>query len=1024
MRMPCDDLVPFADGELELEPARAEAFRSHLRTCAACRAGLLEAMQLSARLGAVALTAEHVKPMLAPDRPAESSEEAGSSEETALAPDAPVGSSEVTVLDLWPRSGRSTPTWRQRLVAWSGGAVASAAVIMLALHVRTEPAAMNPFAGIKARPYDTRTALASAAPYLPVPENMRGAGGPARDRISLETLGALDKRHDEYALAIAFAWNGELTEAAEHLRVLEPTPSVRSDSAALEIVMKSNQPAESNDSFDSLLAELEVLGSGDDLAARAAQWNHAILLSQQELPYSAARAFRAIANQHEVGWADEARKRAEREEKRGADVRDWNRADEAGKALRKTGAPVPTELVRRFPGVIRAHFYDAVSAAPSRARVLELAPLAAELDQRGDHPILSDYLGRVANLDFRRRAPLARAYAQLLDDGARPAPEIYAKLTSPTASAHVVDIVMAAMFQLDAVPDHLEAFRRMAKQLGDPWFEIILAEGEATAEERRNNWLGAEARLREAQKLCSPATHSTQYRCLSLASRRGSLYQKLHRVPEAIEVLQSGLREARSSGEWGRYSTLLWGLADVERFNSSMALARAYANEVLLMAMNPAVSRAAHMTLAAAAVRGLDGRAARRALDLALKGGEPDIPAANCLADIARLDPRPGDLVQLQSWLRRLRASGLTAGYQVLADEIEGRLLIESDRTAGIAVLERAIAKAGVLPRDLDATRARTGSYSVLVFDAARNGDTARVMAFLAEQLGLPQPGPCTVGMVAEDERAVVVVRGADGQDHARYQAARRSQDGALTVPPELARGLEGCTHVGVMANAMLQGQPRVLPATLPWSYTADAHRRALPSGKAPTAPRTLIVADVIPPAHLQLPALSYRPSDPTPSTVTLSGSTATPARVLAEMPDATEIQFHTHGLVNAGISDASHLVLSPGPEGNYALTAEAIRHTELRGHPIVVLAACQSALGARYQHAPWSLPDSFLAIGARAVFAPGTRIPDLEAGPFFDHVLERVRAGADPAVALRDERMAALTSTPSTWAADVILFE
>ena len=49
---PCDDLVGFADGELE--PQRAAAFRAHLRTCEACRRGLVEAMQLNARLSELA----------------------------------------------------------------------------------------------------------------------------------------------------------------------------------------------------------------------------------------------------------------------------------------------------------------------------------------------------------------------------------------------------------------------------------------------------------------------------------------------------------------------------------------------------------------------------------------------------------------------------------------------------------------------------------------------------------------------------------------------------------------------------------------------------------------------------------------------------------------------------------------------------------------------------------------------------------------------------------------------------------
>lgn len=44
MTEPCSDLVRFADGELD--DGRADAFRAHLAICVACRAELLEAMQL------------------------------------------------------------------------------------------------------------------------------------------------------------------------------------------------------------------------------------------------------------------------------------------------------------------------------------------------------------------------------------------------------------------------------------------------------------------------------------------------------------------------------------------------------------------------------------------------------------------------------------------------------------------------------------------------------------------------------------------------------------------------------------------------------------------------------------------------------------------------------------------------------------------------------------------------------------------------------------------------------------------
>ena len=90
-------------------------------------------------------------------------------------------------------------------------------------------------------------------------------------------------------------------------------------------------------------------------------------------------------------------------------------------------------------------------------------------------------------------------------------------------------------------------------------------------------------------------------------------------------------------------------------------------------------------------------------------------------------------------------------------------------------------------------------------------------------------------------------------------------------------------------------------------------------------------------------------------------------------MTDVNEIHFHTHALTSPAISDAAFLALSPEPRGDeYALTAEAVSKLKLQAHPLVVLAACSSAQGAHYEHAPLSLPAAFIFAGARAVFATG----------------------------------------------------
>ena len=212
--------------------------------------------------------------------------------------------------------------------------------------------------------------------------------------------------------------------------------------------------------------------------------------------------------------------------------------------------------------------------------MLALGAIADALDRVAGQTVLRGYVRRVAAFDFRRRAPLARAYAQVLAGEALDA-RVRAELTTDHPSPDVADIVIGAMVQLDVAADHLEAFRELTRQIADPWFEILRAQTEADIDRRNGDWFGAETQLRNAQKQCGPAIH---YRCLYLADDLGHLYQDLHRIPDALRVLQDGLRIARSSGEWGRYLALLLRTADAERFNSSIATARAYANELVLMA--------------------------------------------------------------------------------------------------------------------------------------------------------------------------------------------------------------------------------------------------------------------------------------------------------------------------------------------------------------------------------------------------------------------------------------------------------
>jgi CHAT domain-containing protein len=140
-------------------------------------------------------------------------------------------------------------------------------------------------------------------------------------------------------------------------------------------------------------------------------------------------------------------------------------------------------------------------------------------------------------------------------------------------------------------------------------------------------------------------------------------------------------------------------------------------------------------------------------------------------------------------------------------------------------------------------------------------------------------------------------------------------------------------------------------------------------------------------------------------------------------MTKATEIELDVHGLSDAG-ADGAYLALSPQAGGRFALTAQDVRATRLRGRPLVILGACDAAQGAAFAHEAWSLPIAFVTAGAAAVLAATVPIPDAEAEPLFAAIRRRVAAGATPAMAVRDTRVEFLQKDPRSFAAHVLAFQ
>jgi len=104
-------------------------------------------------------------------------------------------------------------------------------------------------------------------------------------------------------------------------------------------------------------------------------------------------------------------------------------------------------------------------------------------------------------------------------------------------------------------------------------------------------------------------------------------------------------------------------------------------------------------------------------------------------------------------------------------------------------------------------------------------------------------------------------------------------------------------------------------------------------------------------------------------------------------------------------------------------LTAGDLRGAKLDG-PVVVLAACRSAQLAPYLHRRWTLPDAFLAAGARAVIATDVDVPDAAAGAVFGELRARITGGEAPAAAVAAVRAAAVARDPASWVARIAVFE
>ena len=1012
MTEPCDNLHAYVDGELgEQETAELE---DHLVTCARCRA---ELPRLLALLVALDDAAE-----LARTRPAAA--------RLTVLPGGQPPEAEAAA------AARPARPQRRRWLFAVGPLAAAAAVLLVVLLPRSTP---RPDFGLgSSRPLEARLSYPGAGHYGP--QNAQRAAGSAAiasDRL-LELKLAFQQANDWHGVAVASLLALDKERARQAFAKAPSTPEVDADRAVLELVTGTPEALERGlDDVDRALAAAP--------GNAAAHWNRALVLAAMNLPLAAAKEFDGVQALGEPGWSSEARTRADalRAQLRQRRTH-WKQAHDAGPKLIEVGTPIPAELFD-VTGIMTITLYDAVRAAPSRDRVLALLPLAGALDRGYGGARLTGYVQRIAAGDFAVRKPLADRYREVaLGKATR---EATAALLADLERTGPDDIRMGAMVFAGKVGSQLDDYRRLAAATGDPWFTLIAENAAALDDIAQHRPAAAEHRLQEAIAL--GRREHMAYRTIRLESDLIKLHKRNLQLSQAAVEATSAYRDAIVAGEWVLEMSALSDLASIHHNRSDPGLARAYLTELAQRAEAGLASGAdeslncqdrlyAYESLANISLMQLDPDGARADLARApsCQTTAPSVEQAALIlryalvrSELYRFGHRTDDARLARDSLAALRDVPATVapGKDALVAYIEGDLAVKDDPTAGRRSLRQAISLA-THPEDEFSIKARAYSFALLALEAGRAAAFDEVFAVVAQSLGVHEPARCAVAIAADAERSVVAFRDAHGAIGGAYAGAPPSgrREVSTVVPPGVVERVRSCEHVAVLARAPVLGAGRLLPPEIAWSYLLTDRSSSPSQPRHDVSARRLVIANPDAPPDLNLPALAPYPDEPRDAgVVILRGADATPGRVLVAMRDASVVEFHTHGFIADDLFEVSRLVLSPDVDRQYALTPGDLARVHLDASPLVILGACHAAISSRAPEGGMGLAEAFLRSGASAVIASPDAIQDRGAPAFFAAVRDGIARGADPAVALRDERVRRSSmSQDDAWISGVVVFQ
>jgi CHAT domain-containing protein len=162
---------------------------------------------------------------------------------------------------------------------------------------------------------------------------------------------------------------------------------------------------------------------------------------------------------------------------------------------------------------------------------------------------------------------------------------------------------------------------------------------------------------------------------------------------------------------------------------------------------------------------------------------------------------------------------------------------------------------------------------------------------------------------------------------------------------------------------------------------------------------------------------------------IRLTGPEVTRDRFLSELPASDVLHFAGHAQPNRQRPELSRLYLAPSPsDPSGDLFARDIEELSLKRTRLVVLAACESALGSAVRgEGVLGLARGFLYAGVPQVVATLWRIDDRASVALFEAFHSNVARGLEPPDALRAAQLAVMHAGSAAipvadWAAPIVI--